>query len=144
MQQHQRQQAARFSALRQQSGQHPAQADRLSAQLLAGERLAAAGGAACDDVTLVKDQVNDRQQRFEPFLALDVGQLPNVLAAVDQQVEGVKDEVGALLLLQRRLQQLEAGLALFVDRDRLAVAGNPTYVGARASVIEFLYARRAA
>ena len=57
----------------------------------------------------------------KPLLALDVGQLADVLAAVDQQVEGVEDEVRALAVLERRLEQLEAGLAVVVERDRLAV-----------------------
>jgi nitrate/nitrite transport system ATP-binding protein len=35
-------------------------------------------------------------------------------------------------------------VALDRPRDRLAVAENPTYIHARAAVIEFLYARRAA
>jgi hypothetical protein len=39
------------------------------------------------------------EQGREPFLAFDVGQLADVLAAIDQQVESVKREVGAFLIL---------------------------------------------
>ena len=78
--------------------------------------------ARADDMVAVEDRRRHAfEQRREPLLALDVGQLADVLAAVDQQVEGVESEVGALALLQRRLEQLEARLALVVERDRLAV-----------------------
>jgi hypothetical protein len=61
------------------------------------------------------------EQRREPRLALDVGQLADVLAAIDQQVEGIEDEIGALGVLESRLKQLEAGLAIVVQCRRLAV-----------------------
>ena len=62
VQQHQRQQTECFGALRQQVDQHPAQADCLAAQIAARQCIAS-GGA----ITLVEDQVNDRQQRLQPF-----------------------------------------------------------------------------
>ena len=47
--------------------------------------------AAADDMVAVEDRRRDAfEQRREPLLALDVGQLADVLAAVDQQVEGVE------------------------------------------------------
>ena len=80
------------------------------------------GFAAADDMVAVKDRRRDAfEQRRQPFLAFDVREFSDVLAAVDQKVEGVIDEVGALPVFQRRLQQLEARLALVVDRHRLAV-----------------------
>ena len=60
------------------------------------------------------------EQRRQPFLALGVGQLADVLALIDQQVEGVEGEI-SVAALERRLQQLEVGLALLVERYRLAI-----------------------
>ena len=78
--------------------------------------------SAADDVVAIKDRRRDAlEQRRKPFLALDIGQLANVLAAVDQQVEGVEGEICAFLVLQRRLEQLEARAAFVVERDGLAV-----------------------
>ena len=52
--------------------------------------------AAADDMVAVEDRRrNAFEQCREPLLALDVGQLADVLAAIDQQVEGVEGEVGA-------------------------------------------------
>ena len=69
----------------------------------------------------VEDRVaGGLEQRREPFLALDIGQAGEVLAAVDEQVEGVEGEVG-LAALEARLQQLEVGLAVLAERHRLAV-----------------------
>src|SRR5437868_2301163 len=61
------------------------------------------------------------EERREPLLALDIRQLPNILAAVDEQVESVKGEIGALLVFERRLKQLKARAALVIERNRLAV-----------------------
>ena len=74
----------------------------------------------------VKDRrAHALEQCCEPLLALDIRQLADVFAAIDQQVEGVKGEVGALLLFQCRLQQLKAGLAILADRDSFAVNQAP-------------------
>ena len=50
--------------------------------------------AAADDMVAVEDRRRHAfEQGREPLLALDIGQLADVLAAVDQQVEGVEGEV---------------------------------------------------
>src|SRR5690348_14510622 len=71
------------------------------------------GLALADHMVAVDDRrIDAGEQRSEPVLADDVGKPLDVLASVDQQVEGVEDEVGAFLVLQRGLEQLEAGLAI--------------------------------
>src|SRR6185312_10324940 len=78
--------------------------------------------AAPDNMVAEEDRrMHALQQRGETVLALDVGQLLDVLAAIDQQVEGIESEVGASAVLQRRLEQLEARPALIVECDRLPV-----------------------
>src|SRR5579864_2221727 len=64
--------------------------------------------AAPDHMVAVDDRrVDSGKERSEAVLAHDVGQPLDVLAAIDEQVEGIEDEVGASLLLERRLEQLE-------------------------------------
>ena len=69
----------------------------------------------------IRLRVHTLEQRGETLLALDVGNLADVLAPVDQQVEGVECEVRAALVLERRLEQLKARPALLIERDRLAI-----------------------
>src|SRR5206468_11702460 len=59
--------------------------------------------AAANDVIAVEDRRRDAlEQRRQAFLALDVWELADVLAAVDQQVEGVESE--------RRTSTFQSGL----------------------------------
>ncbi|MDO8322387.1 MAG: ATP-binding cassette domain-containing protein, partial [Phenylobacterium sp.] len=97
----------------------------------------------------------------EPFGALDAltrahlqDSVMEIQTALKNTVLMITHDVDEAVLLSDRIVMMTngpragVGQILSVDlarpRDRLAVAGNPTYVGARASVIEFLYARRAA
>ncbi|WP_421933320.1 ABC transporter ATP-binding protein [Phenylobacterium sp.] len=97
----------------------------------------------------------------EPFGALDAltrahlqDSVMEIQTALRNTVLMITHDVDEAVLLSDRIVMMTNGPRatigdiLAVDlarpRDRLAVAGNPTYVGARASVIEFLYARRAA
>ena len=97
----------------------------------------------------------------EPFGALDAltrahlqDSVMEIQAALKNTVLMITHDVDEAVLLSDRIVMMTngpragVGRILTVDlarpRDRLAVAGNPDYVGARASVIEFLYARRAA
>jgi nitrate/nitrite transport system ATP-binding protein len=97
----------------------------------------------------------------EPFGALDAltrahlqDSVMEIQTALKNTVLMITHDVDEAVLLSDRIVMMTngpragVGQILNVDlarpRDRLAVAGNPTYVGARASVIEFLYARRAA
>ena len=97
----------------------------------------------------------------EPFGALDAltrahlqDSVMEIQTALKNTVLMITHDVDEAVLLSDRIVMMTNGPRatigdiLAVDlarpRDRLAVAGNPTYVGARASVIEFLYARRAA
>ncbi|MDZ4054036.1 MAG: ABC transporter ATP-binding protein [Phenylobacterium sp.] len=97
----------------------------------------------------------------EPFGALDAltrahlqDSVMEIQPALKNTVLMITHEVDEAVLLSDRIVMMTngpragVGQILSVDlarpRDRLAVAGNPTYVAARASVIEFLYARRAA
>src|SRR5437868_4849572 len=93
--------------------------DALTARLAhGGEQLV----AAADDVIAIEHR---RRHAFkecrEALLAFDIGQFTNVLTAVDQEIEGVENQVGALSVLESRLEQVEAGLAGVIDRDCLAV-----------------------
>lgn len=97
----------------------------------------------------------------EPFGALDAltrarlqDTVMEIHAALNNTVLMITHDVDEATLLSDRIvmmtngpratigQVLEVGLAR--PRDRLAVAENPAYIRARAAVIEFLYARRAA
>ena len=97
----------------------------------------------------------------EPFGALDAltrahlqDSVMEIQTALKNTVLMITHDVDEAVLLSDRIVMMTngpragVGQILAVDlarpRDRLAVAGNPTYIGARASVIEFLYARRAA
>jgi len=97
----------------------------------------------------------------EPFGALDAltrahlqDSVMEIQTALRNTVLMITHDVDEAVLLSDRIVMMTNGPRatigdiLAVDlarpRDRLAVAGNPTYVGTRASVIEFLYARRAA
>ena len=97
----------------------------------------------------------------EPFGALDAltrahlqDSVMEIQTALKNTVLMITHDVDEAVLLSDRIVMMTngpragVGQILSVDlarpRDRLAVAGNPTYVGSRASVIEFLYARRAA
>ncbi|MDP3632891.1 ABC transporter ATP-binding protein [Phenylobacterium sp.] len=97
----------------------------------------------------------------EPFGALDAltrahlqDSVMEIQTALKNTVLMITHDVDEAVLLSDRIVMMTngpragVGQILSVDlarpRDRLAVAGNPTYVAARASVIEFLYARRAA
>ena len=97
----------------------------------------------------------------EPFGALDAltrahlqDSVMEIQSALKNTVLMITHDVDEAVLLSDRIVMMTngpragVGQILSVDlarpRDRLAVAGNPAYVGARASVIEFLYARRAA
>ncbi|MFD3265336.1 ABC transporter ATP-binding protein [Phenylobacterium ferrooxidans] len=97
----------------------------------------------------------------EPFGALDAltrahlqDSVMEIQTALKNTVLMITHDVDEAVLLSDRIVMMTngpragVGQILSVDlarpRDRLAVAGNPTYVRARASVIEFLYARRAA
>ena len=77
---------------------------------------------AADDVIAEQDRrVDSGEQRLQPVLALDVWQASDVLAAIDEQVEGVEGKVLAARFLERRLEQLEVGLSVFIQRDCFAV-----------------------
>ncbi|HWW25245.1 MAG TPA: ABC transporter ATP-binding protein [Caulobacter sp.] len=97
----------------------------------------------------------------EPFGALDAltrahlqDSVMEIHASLNNTVLMVTHDVDEAALLSDRIvmmtngpraaigQVLEVGLPR--PRDRLAVAEDPTYIHARAAVIEFLYARRAA
>lgn len=97
----------------------------------------------------------------EPFGALDAltrahlqDSVMEIQTALKNTVLMITHDVDEAVLLSDRIVMMTngpragVGQILSVDlarpRDRLAVAGNPAYVGGRASVIEFLYARRAA
>ena len=97
----------------------------------------------------------------EPFGALDAltrahlqDSVMEIQTALKNTVLMITHDVDEAVLLSDRIVMMTngpragVGQILSVDlarpRDRLAVAGNLTYVGSRASVIEFLYARRAA
>ena len=97
----------------------------------------------------------------EPFGALDAltrahlqDSVMEIQTALKNTVLMITHDVDEAVLLSDRIVMMTngpragVGQILSVDlarpRDRLAVAGNATYVGGRASVIEFLYARRAA
>ncbi|WP_340644920.1 ABC transporter ATP-binding protein [Phenylobacterium sp.] len=97
----------------------------------------------------------------EPFGALDAltrahlqDSVMEIQTALKNTVLMITHDVDEAVLLSDRIVMMtngpRAGIGqiLTVDlarpRDRLAVAGDPTYIGGRASVIEFLYARRAA
>ena len=56
----------------------------------------------------------------EALLAFEVGQAGDVLALVDEQVEGVESEVG-VAAFEAGLQKLEIGFAVLAQRDRFAV-----------------------
>jgi nitrate/nitrite transport system ATP-binding protein len=97
----------------------------------------------------------------EPFGALDAltrahlqDSVMEIHAALNNTVLMVTHDVDEAALLSDRIVMMTNGprakigqvldVALPRPRDRLAVAENPTYIHARAAVIEFLYARRAA
>jgi nitrate/nitrite transport system ATP-binding protein len=97
----------------------------------------------------------------EPFGALDAltrahlqDSVMEIHAALKNTVLMVTHDVDEAALLSDRIVMMTNGprasigqvldVALARPRDRLAVAENPTYIHARAAVIEFLYARRAA
>jgi len=97
----------------------------------------------------------------EPFGALDAltrahlqDSVMEIHAALKNTVLMITHDVDEAALLSDRIVMMTNGprasigqvleVALDRPRDRLAVAENPTYVHARAAVIEFLYARRAA
>jgi nitrate/nitrite transport system ATP-binding protein len=97
----------------------------------------------------------------EPFGALDAltrahlqDSVMEIHAALQNTVLMVTHDVDEAALLSDRIVMMTNGprasigqvldVALARPRDRLAVAENPTYIHARAAVIEFLYARRAA
>ena len=97
----------------------------------------------------------------EPFGALDAltrahlqDSVMEIPAALTNTVLMVTHDVDEAALLSDRIVMMTNGprasigqvldVALARPRDRLAVAENPTYIHARAAVIEFLYARRAA
>ncbi|CAN5637123.1 ABC transporter ATP-binding protein [soil metagenome] len=97
----------------------------------------------------------------EPFGALDAltrahlqDSVMEIQTALKNTVLMTTHDVDEAVLLSDRIVMMTngpragVGQILSVDlarpRHRLAVAGNPTYIQGRASVIEFLYARRAA
>ncbi len=97
----------------------------------------------------------------EPFGALDAltrahlqDSVMEIHAALNNTVLMVTHDVDEAALLSDRIVMMTNGpranigqvldVALPRPRDRLDVAENPTYIHARAAVIEFLYARRAA
>ncbi len=66
------------------------------------------------------------EQRFEPFLAFDIGQAGQILAIEFEQVEGMQGELVLLALravpaLEHLLQGGEIGIALAVVSDDFAV-----------------------
>jgi nitrate/nitrite transport system ATP-binding protein len=97
----------------------------------------------------------------EPFGALDAltrahlqDSVMEIHASLRNTVLMVTHDVDEAALLSDRIVMMTNGpraaigqvldVALQRPRDRLAVAEDPTYIHARAAVIEFLYARRAA
>src|SRR6185369_12236958 len=77
--------------------------------------------ALADDMVAVKDRRAGRlEERRKSLLALDVGKTGDLLTLIDQQIEGIEGEIG-IAAFQRRLKQLEIGLAPLIERDRLAV-----------------------
>jgi nitrate/nitrite transport system ATP-binding protein len=97
----------------------------------------------------------------EPFGALDAltrahlqDSVMEIHATLNNTVLMVTHDVDEAALLSDRIVMMTNGprasigqvldVALDRPRDRLAVAQDPTYIHARAAVIEFLYARRAA
>lgn len=97
----------------------------------------------------------------EPFGALDAltrahlqDSVMEIHAALKNTVLMITHDVDEATLLSDRIVMMTNGprarvgqvmdVPLARPRDRLAVAENPTYIHARAAVIEFLYARRAA
>jgi nitrate/nitrite transport system ATP-binding protein len=97
----------------------------------------------------------------EPFGALDAltrahlqDSVMEIHAALNNTVLMVTHDVDEAALLSDRIVMMTNGprasigqvldVNLARPRDRLAVAENPIYIHARAAVIEFLYARRAA
>ena len=97
----------------------------------------------------------------EPFGALDAltrahlqDSVMEIHAVLKNTVLMITHDVDEATLLSDRIVMMTNGprasvgqvldVALDRPRDRLAVAEHPTYVHARAAVIEFLYARRAA
>jgi nitrate/nitrite transport system ATP-binding protein len=97
----------------------------------------------------------------EPFGALDAltrahlqDSVMEIHATLKNTVLMVTHDVDEAALLSDRIVMMTNGpraaigqvldVGLQRPRDRLAVAENPTYIHARAAVIEFLYARRAA
>jgi nitrate/nitrite transport system ATP-binding protein len=97
----------------------------------------------------------------EPFGALDAltrahlqDSVMEIHAALKNTVLMITHDVDEAALLSDRIVMMTNGprasigqvldVNLARPRDRLAVAENPTYIHARAAVIEFLYARRAA
>ncbi|CAN5905555.1 ABC transporter ATP-binding protein [soil metagenome] len=97
----------------------------------------------------------------EPFGALDAltrahlqDSVMEIQTALKNTVLMITHDVDEAVLLSDRIVMMTngpragVGQILTVDlarpRGRLAAAGNPTYIQGRASVIEFLYARRAA
>jgi nitrate/nitrite transport system ATP-binding protein len=97
----------------------------------------------------------------EPFGALDAltrahlqDSVMEIHATLKNTVLMVTHDVDEASLLSDRIVMMTNGpraaigqvldVGLQRPRDRLAVAENPTYIHARAAVIEFLYARRAA
>jgi nitrate/nitrite transport system ATP-binding protein len=97
----------------------------------------------------------------EPFGALDAltrahlqDSVMEIHASLRNTVLMVTHDVDEAALLSDRIVMMTNGpraaigqvldVTLQRPRDRLAVAENPTYIHARAAVIEFLYARRAA
>ena len=76
---------------------------------------------------LADDMVAEHQWRRcglheggKALLALKVRERPNVLAPVDQQIEGIIGQLG-LAAFQGRLEETEVGLAIRPDRDGFAV-----------------------
>src|SRR6187549_2466669 len=97
----------------------------------------------------------------EPFGALDAltrahlqDQVMEIHARLGNTILMITHDVDEAALLSDRIVMMTNGpgatigevleVALERPRDRLAVAEDPTYIHARAAVIEFLYARRAA
>jgi nitrate/nitrite transport system ATP-binding protein len=97
----------------------------------------------------------------EPFGALDAltrahlqDSVMEIHATLNNTVLMVTHDVDEAALLSDRIVMMTNGprasigqvldVSLDRPRDRLAVAQDPTYIHARAAVIEFLYARRAA
>jgi len=127
---------------------------RFPSQLSGGQRqrIALARALATQPKVLLLD---------EPFGALDAltrahlqDSVMEIHASLNNTVLMVTHDVDEAALLSDRIVMMTNGpraaigqvldVTLPRPRDRLAVAENPTYIHARAAVIEFLYARRAA